>query len=296
VSTSVFSQQLASVEPDGHPGRYRADVSDIWNCPIVPHGGLVTALTTHAVQTELALPQQRLRAVTAVFADQVKPGPVEIDVTVLRRGRSMSQATATIRNVGAAAGHTLVTVFGAGRPGYAFVDATFPDVPGPGECPSFRDPPPEGFDDGPPFNFWEHLEGRAALGHAPWDDTVRLVSDCAAWMRFDEPPMLDDGRLDPLALVTMSDTMPGAVGERLGRADHFWLPPSADLTVHLLGDARSEWILGHKRARYSGDGYASVEMLLWDMQGTLVAYATQMMFFVFPEGPPPEHERVPRAG
>ena len=31
--------------------------------------------------------------------------------------------------------------------------------------------------------------------------------------------MLDDGRLDPLAILTLCDTMPGAVGERMGRRD-----------------------------------------------------------------------------
>jgi len=106
--------------------------------------------------------------------------------------------------------------------------------------------------------------------------------------------MLDDGRLDPLALVTMCDTMPGAVSERTGRRNVMYLPPSCDFTVHLLDDARTEWILAVNRARYAGDGYASTEMELWDATCEhLVAYATQQMFFVFPEGPPPPDERVP---
>ena len=98
--------------------------------------------------------------------------------------------------------------------------------------------------------------------------------------------MLDDGRLDPLAVVTMCDTMPGAVSERIGRRTQMYLPPSCDLTVHLLGDARTEWMLAVNRARYAGDGYASTEMEIWDGNcERLVAYATQQMFFVFPEGP-----------
>ena len=66
--------------------------------------------------------------------------------------------------------------------------------------------------------------------------------------------MLDDGRLDPLAVVTMCDTMPGAVSERMGRRNHMYLPPSCDLTVHVLDDAHTEWVLAVNRARYAGDG------------------------------------------
>jgi hypothetical protein len=82
--------------------------------------------------------------------------------------------------------------------------------------------------------------------------------------------------------------MPGAVAEKVGRTERSgWFGPSVDLTFHLLGDCRSEWVLAHNRARHAGDGYASIDMALWDCgpQGMdpprLVAYATQVMFFAF---------------
>jgi len=63
--------------------------------------------------------------------------------------------------------------------------------------------------------------------------------------------------------------------------------------VHILGPASSPWLLASNRARYAGDGYASVEMELWDPGRGLVAYATQMMFFSFPDGPPSAEQRHP---
>jgi hypothetical protein len=111
------------------------------------------------------------------------------------------------------------------------------------------------------------------------------------WYRFDDPPVLDDGTIEPLALVILADTMPGAVDERVGRQDRMWFAPSVDLTVHLLDDCRSPWVLAHNRARYAGDGYASADMSLWDcgLDGSsrprLVAYATQLFLFTFPAGP-----------
>jgi acyl-CoA thioesterase len=297
IVTGTKFEQGTAVERGNGAGAYRAFIGEEWNCPVVPHGGLVTATTLRAMAAELGEPTQTLRSVTTVFAAQVQPGPVEIDVSVLRRGRSMSQLTATARTPGEQAGHTTVAVFGAVRLGYEFTDAAPPKVPPPHDCPSFRDPPPPEFDDHMHMNFWDYIEGKPASGHPQWEPYVPTSSERSAWYRFDEPPMLADGRLDPLAVVTLCDTMPGAVGERLGHRNHHWIPPSCDLTVHLLGDAHTEWVLAVNRARFAGDGYASTEMEIWD--GTcehLVAYATQQMFFVFPDGPPPPEERVPVGG
>src|ERR1700749_470711 len=58
--------------------------------------------------------------------------------------------------------------------------------------------------------------------------------------------------------------------------------PSADLPVHLLEPLRTEWLLAHDRACWADDGWASAESVLWDENGTLVAYATQMMLFTYP--------------
>ena len=289
-----FEQGTAVERRGPAKGAYRADIGEEWNCPIVPHGGLVTATTVRAMIEMLGDADQTLRSVTTVFAAQVQPGPVEIDVTVLRRGRSISQLSATARTPGADAGHTTLAVFGRPRHGFEFTDATPPVVPPPGECPSFRDPPPPEFADHRHMNFWDHIEGRPAGGHAPWEPYVPTSSERSAWYRFDEPPMLDDGRLDPLAVVTLCDTMPGAVSERMGRHDQNWMPPSCDLTVHLLDDAHTEWVLAVNRARYAGDGYASTEMEIWDETCEhLIAFATQQMVFVFPDGPPPPEELVP---
>jgi acyl-CoA thioesterase len=288
-TTVTFTQQMEAVTPDDVPGRYAAEISPAWNCPTVPQGGLMAAVAARAMLLDLAEPEMALRSLTTVFAAPVAAGPVTVDVRVLRRGRSMSQATATVRTPGASAGHTTVAVFGRDRPGFAFTDLARPDVPPPEDCPSFRDPPPPGVDRRLPFAFWEMVEGRAALGHAPWEAYEPTSSDSAIWYHLDAPPLGEDGALDPLALVVFGDTMPGAVRERLGPNQPEWLPPSCDLTMHLLGAPRSEWILGHSRARYAGDGYASLEMALWDADPAvgLVAYATQVMYFVFANGDGP---------
>lgn len=232
---------------------------------------------------------QPLRAVQTTFVAQVAHGEVAVDVELLRRGRSMSHLRAEVTNPGSTRGHLTTGVFGGTRPGFAFTDLVPPiGVPAPSECPSFRDPPPPGVVPFEPMPFWTaQVEGRSAVGHAPWDDYVPDRAERATWYRFDDPPYLDDGTIDPFAIVVLADTMPGAVGEKLGRQGRSWFAPSVDLTVHLLDHCRSPWILAHNRARYAGDGYASADMALWDCgaDGTdeprLVAYATQLFLFSF---------------
>lgn len=296
MGTTPFERQLSIDAVADRPGSYRAEVTGEWNAPILPHGGVLAAVAARAMTQELSNPDQTLRSMTTVFAAQVPPGPVSIDVSVLRRGKAMSQVTATLRSVGAESGHTSVGVFGGVRPGYSFTDLDYPDVPAPEQCRSFRDPLPEGADDRPfrTATFWQHVEARLATGHLWWEEWMPTTSEQAKWLRFDEPPLTDDGVLDPLALVALCDTMPGSVGERTGPRKPLWMAPSADLTVHLLGESSSEWLLAHTRARHAGGGYSSLEMALWDQASGLVAYATQMMLFSFPDGPPsPDELRVP---
>jgi acyl-CoA thioesterase len=272
-------------------GRYAGHIDDLWVLRPLPQGGLVTAIALRAMAAELDDPGQRLRVLHTTYAAQVAGGPVEVDVELLRRGRSMSHLRAEVRNPGAARGHLTTGIFGAPRRGFDFTDLEPPtDVPHPDDCPSFRDPLPEGVvDDWEPMPFWTQvIEGRPVLGHPPWEDYEPDRAERVQWYRFDDPPMRDDGTLDPFALAVVADVMPGAAGEKLGPGFNDWFAPSVDLTVHLLDDARSGCLLGHNRCRHAGDGYASADMALWDYgpdqrdEPKLVAYATQVFLFSFP--------------
>ena len=298
---SAFERATAVTADPEIADRFHVHIPATWSAPNVPQGGTALAAATRAMQAALpgALP---LRSVSCVFAAPVAAGDAEIDVAVLRAGRTVAQATATMRTPGSGAGLTAIAVFGASRPGFVFTDVEPPPLPPPETLPSFRDPLPEGVElDGDPFPFWvHHVEGRPVLGHAPWEPYVPETSERAAYEHFDEPPWCPDGTIDPLALVALCDTMPGAVSERMGQPlDLDWYGPSADLTVHVLAPARSEWLLARSRARHAADGYASVELELWDPECGLVAYGTQTMIFRFFDRVPEGDERYPldrRAG
>jgi acyl-CoA thioesterase len=261
-------------------GRYEAFLDHGWDLVTLPQGGVLASLGLRAATAEVGDPDQALRTCTTLFAGQVSAGELHIDVRLLRRGRSATQVLTEVRNRGASAGATTVSVFGSSRRGPSFVDVSPPEVPGPAECRSYRDPPPPGVDN-PSTPFWDRVEGRGALGHPPWEEHDPTTSDVATWIRFDDPPRQTDGSLDPLGVVTLADRMPGAVSERLGNRGDPWFAPSVDLTVHLFAPARTEWLLAHDRARWSDGGWASAESILWDEDRNLIAYATQMMLFTY---------------
>ncbi|MGZ4675108.1 MAG: acyl-CoA thioesterase [Acidimicrobiia bacterium] len=285
-----------AVAPDPQiRGRFTAHLPATWSAPNVPWGGLSLATAARAMQAALPEPMP-VRSLSCVFAAPVEAGAVEIDVTVVRAGRSVAQVLAHMRTPGRAAGLTAIAVFGSSRPGFEFTDLAPPDFPAVESLPSFRDPLPDGIVfDRDPFPLWvHHVEGKPVSGHAPWEEYIPSTSERASYQRFDEPPLVADGSVDPFALVALCDTMPGAVAERLGwPIEHDWYGPSADLTVHVVGTARSEWLLARSRARRAADGYASVEMEIWDPATGLVAYATQTMIFTFFGAIPEGEARLP---
>ena len=88
-----------------------------------------------------------------------------------------------------------------------------------------------------------------------------------------------NGELDPLALVTLADTMPPSVTQYLGPGAPMFFAPSCDLTVHVLGSTREEWVLVQVTCSAAGDGYASARARIWDRCGALLVEATQLMYF-----------------
>jgi acyl-CoA thioesterase len=269
-----------SVEAAGG-GLYHIDLSGRWNAAVYPFGSIACAVALRAAQAELGSSPQRLRTTTAVFVSPVPQGPLEIRVERLRIGRSMSQLQATARAAGSREGGlTLLAAYGLEREGFTFVDSEPPEAPPPERCPPPADPP-EGFQR---FRatFFEQIDTRLVRMNPPWrDDWTAGRAEAVRWMRFRRTPRLPDGTLDPLALVALSDTMPPAIGQKLGPGYPFFFAPSCDLTVHLFESTRDEWLLVRSRCRHAGEGYASAECEIWSRDRRLLAYGTQMMFLRF---------------
>jgi acyl-CoA thioesterase len=268
----------------GVPGRYSCELDDEWRAPVIPFGGLMSAIALRAMRAALPEPDHTLRTATTVFASQVPAGTAEIDVEVLRAGRGMTQMLARLRSrENHGPGHVTTAVFGSARPGFEYTDLEPPAAPPPELCPLPEDPPPE-------YAKWrapvfEKFEWRRVRGHAPWhtDWEAGGPAEMIRWMRFLETPRLPKGEIDPLAFFALADFMPSGIGQKLGPGYPTFFGFSCDLTLHLFATTRSDWILQRVHCRHAQEGYASGEVEMYDEDRRLLAYATQMMFLSFPK-------------
>lgn len=268
------------------PGRYTCTLGEHWVAPVIPYGGLMSAIAARAMQLEVEDRSQTLRTLTTTFASQIPVGNTTIDVELLRAGRGMSQLLARVRSAEEPGpGHITTAVFGSTRPspGFEFSDIEAPPAPPPLECPLPEDPPP-------PYDSWrapvfDNFEWRRVRGHAVWhtDWEAGGPAEFVRWIRLREPAVLPSGELDPLSYLALADMMPAGIGQKLGPGYPIFWGFSCDLTLHFFATTRCEWILQRIHCRHSGEGYASGEVELWDSDRRLLAYGTQMMFLAFPK-------------
>ena len=241
---------------------------------------MAAATTLRAMTAELADSSHRLRTSTTVFAATVPDGDVEIDVEVLRRGRSVSQAQGTVREaIETAPGHRTLAVFGRERDaGFEFTELRMPEAPPPEECsglPEVR-PAPSIYD----VPFWRQIQAADVDFHYAWETGWRGGrARGVRWVRYHCAPRLPTGAIDPLAYLPLVDVIPGAAQQWVGPGERHFIAPTLDLTVHFLDLTDDEWMLQVMRMRRATHGYGSGEMELWSRDGRLLAHASQTMFF-----------------
>jgi acyl-CoA thioesterase len=267
----------------GNPGRYQADVSAEWNAPVMPSGGVTTAIALGAMQKELGDSPLRLRTFSTMFVSTVASGRLTVDVDTLRLGRRMSHLRATVRSDGSEGpGHVTTAAFGESRDGFEFTYAAMPDVPQPEDCPGVATPPP-----GVPVwrsSFFENVEIRRVRSFASFEtDWEGGRAEALRWMRYKTAPRLEDGRIEPLSLIGLADTMPPSVAQYIGPGYPFFHAPSVDLSMRFFADTEEEWVLVRAVAHAAADGYASAEVTIWDRARRLLANGSQLMLLRFPE-------------
>jgi acyl-CoA thioesterase len=121
------------------PGRFHAEIPDAWKVMYV-FGGVSMYAALRAMQEALARPELPLVTANAIFLAPVPPGPITIDVDVLRDGRRASQVAADLRVPGSDNPALRVHgVFGqAHDTELSYQEVRFPEVPRPDALP----PPP----------------------------------------------------------------------------------------------------------------------------------------------------------
>jgi hypothetical protein len=195
-----------------------------------PNGGYLLALAGAALQQ--ATPGQP--DPLSITAHYLRPGlgdqPAELQVDLMRRGRTLSTARARLLQDGQprlellAAMGTLGPLGGAGAPQLTLPP---PDLPPPDDCPG-RSAPAQGVS----LSILDRLDIRLHPQHARAGEAGE--ARVSGWIRF------RDGRdADPLACLLMADAFPPAVFGLLGQVG--WVP-TVELTVHLRARPAPGWL------------------------------------------------------
>ncbi len=249
-------------------GRYHATIPDGWRVMYV-FGGVSMYTALRAMQEALGRPELPLVTANAIFLAPVPPGPVEIDVEVLRDGRNASQVAADVHVPGSGPALRVHGVFGRAHDTHlAFQDVPVPEVPRPHQI-----TPPDLTGRPNPFGEIPFHQQTEWLPVSPLDDPGR--GRFASWVRLVTDPRLGDGSLDPLLLAVHGDVLGPAVGRGLGPRDVPTMVLSLEIGIRFIATPVTSWVLQEIEAWHVGDGYATGPARLWDEEMRLCAIATQ---------------------
>ncbi len=264
---------------EGARASYGARLDPQWRIGAKPNGGYLLAMLARAA-VDLAnagggQPGHPYPvAVSAHFLAAPGTGPAEIEVELLRRGRSASQLRATLLAGGSRRVEALVTCgdLPTGAEPW-WTDVPVPELPPLEACPRATDAP---IVEVPLLNVIEERLDPATAGFAVGRPSGR--GEVRGWLRF------ADGRPpDPLSLLVAADCLPPATFE-LGLIGT-WVP-TLELTVYLRAVPAPGPLRARLRARLVTADRVDEECEVWDSTGQLVATGHQLAGVRLPERPP----------
>jgi len=276
-------RDLAMVEDPQRPGRFTLEFSPAWNI-FYTFGGFTMAAALRAAQLHVDRPDLVPLTAHAVFCSPVGAGPVEIDVDVVRNGRTAANVQADLRQVGhEGADLRLLATFGQEhdtRVTYQGIEFPTGILP-PDECPQRPDPaefssarPPF-----PPVNFHRQNDWRPAYEGFTWDETWgregEHANEFACWFRLHREPRLPDGTIDPISYCVPADMLGPAINRGGRNEAEPFLILSLEIDLQFFATTSSAWTLQRVVSQHAGHGYAFGTTELWDDQRRLLAFVTQ---------------------
>jgi hypothetical protein len=250
---TLFDATTALV-PSARPGQFAAHLDDAWASLIGVHGGYLAAINIAAAQAVVG--DRPVRTVTTSFMRPARTGPAEIDVEVVRRGKSISNLTVTLSQAGKGVVVSHVTAADV-------VESTSWELLSDLDLPSLDDcvpiTPPPG------ISHFDHAIARLDPVDLPFSHGPR--ARVAGYMR-----PIDARPIDAPWLGMALDWFPPASFTRID-------PPAGGIsisyTIHIhrtldqLGD--DEWLGGIFRADISAGGIALEKGMLVDPAGRVLA-------------------------
>lgn len=254
----IFSKLLAD-GAKASTSKWSFNITEDWLQGRTTYGGLSAAICLRAIENEFDdLPP--LRSMQVNFIGPVA-GEVEIEVTLLRRGKSVAYISAEMKANDQVATHC-VCCFGTKRE--SRMNTVFGDTP---SVPTFSESK-NFFQHGPGPTFSNQFHCRLAKGGFPVSGSPD--SEHFIWVKHK-----DELANDMPALVGIADMPPPAV---LPMFKEFAPISSMTWMFNILTeDLETEdgWWLMRSAAEHSKDGYSSQDMQVWNTSGDLVLTGRQ---------------------
>ena len=260
----LFSETLASIKPAG--AQWSAEIGADWFQGRATFGGMVGALGNE-VMRRIVPSDRELRGLEVTFVGPVLPGAVQLDAEVLRVGKAVTIAQATMRSAGQVA-TTLTGIYGKARASAISVAApAAADAIDVKELPSSTLPVQSG---GPIF--LQHFEMRWAEGMRPFSGSK--MSRHKVYIRH-----LDIAPLTESHIVALIDVIPSPALQMMTSA-----APASSLLWSLeflrhdhQGFAAGEWWRIDTELTAAADGYASQSSVIFNPQGLPAALSQQLV-------------------
>jgi acyl-CoA thioesterase len=242
-------------------GRFTAPLSRAWEI-WGPNGGYIAAIALRAVGrcAQISAPA----SIACQFLRSPRFAMVELDVTVLRRGRRSEAFAVRMSQDGKPVLQALVRT-AAPTAGYEAQPAQVPDVP----------PPSASAEAESGFPFWANIERRPALppGGPPATGVLR------EWARFRPQETFDDPFLDAARPLILLDTYGWPAAYRV-HGDGPYIAPSLDVSVWFHRPGPPAWLLIDQEYVIGHGGLMGVAGRVWDGSGNLVASAASQLYCV----------------
>ncbi|MYW89662.1 thioesterase family protein [Amycolatopsis rubida] len=255
MSTTTFA--AVSAVKQRSDTEFSVDLSPAWTIGGRPNGGYLLAAVARAATVVSGHPD--VLAASAHYLRSPEPGPAEIEVEVLRTGRTATQLRGRLLKDGVPQVEALLTlgVLGAAEP------------------------------------FWQDGVPRPEFGafaDEPWGDaelTPGIAIRDEIDVRFDRPiadgpsgrgelrallALPGDEPFDPVSLLFAVDALPPATFDI---APSGWVP-TLELTAYVRARPAPGPVRVLHRAHLIGDGRVDESCHVWDSAGTLVAQGTQL--------------------
>ncbi len=259
--------RATAVEPLGG-GAWEGTCDTSWSAPNGPNGGYLAAIVLRALTAAVADDARPARSLTCHYLRPPGPGPVRVEVTEERVGRSVTALSARLLQGGRLCVLALAA-FAVDREGAADYAAVAPTVP-PSRDVAVMEPGP-----GAPAMVHK-FEVRPAIGDAPFSGAQEAVT--GGWIRLADPHPVDAP-----ALAMYADAWLPAPFTRIVEPV---AAPTIDLTVHFRAPraaaalAADEPLLAVFRSTTSAEGFFEEDGELWSPDGVLLAHSRQLALLV----------------